>query len=300
MSHKLWYSIYLRTSNTVALPLFTNNASKPIVASRFTEIDSTNAEALRQLRATGDKPANGSFIVASHQTAGRGQAGNGWHDTPNSNLLSSLVYYPQQLAVADLFAVTQASSLAVVETIKTLTGIAAVIKWPNDILAPLSFGYQSSHESKQHDVALPAKAQLGKLCGLLIQNSLSGQLVQWTVIGAGLNVNEANFPPQLQDKAISLSQLVGHKLDLSVCEATYFATLLAKIKHYLEPLNRIQLQRDYLARLYRLNEKATYLNVATNTTFEGTIRDVDHSGQLVVEHRIGRLQRYGLKEIGFL
>ncbi|PHI19737.1 hypothetical protein CEQ90_10940 [Lewinellaceae bacterium SD302] len=299
----------------MALSLDLNNPKEPIVAQRFVELDSTNTEALRQLRSADNRPAQRSFIISGHQTAGRGQAGNGWHDTPGNNLLSTLVYYPQQLRAADLFAITQVSSLAVVETVKILTGIDALIKWPNDILAALPDrpnkvqqtgnpgGYQSSsvdNESDQIGFAAKRGSQYAKLCGLLIQNSLFGKNVQWTIIGAGLNVNENNFPVELEKSAISLRKLVGHELDLSTCEATYAATLLAKIDQYLTPLNRIGLQRDYLARLHRLHEKSNYLNVATDTVFVGTIRDVDSSGQLVVEHRVGRLQRYGLKEIRFL
>lgn len=299
----------------MALSLDLNNPKEPIVAQRFVELDSTNAEALRQLRSADNRPAQRSFIVSGHQTAGRGQAGNGWHDTAGNNLLSTLVYYPQQLRAADLFAITQVSSLAVVETVEQLTGIKALVKWPNDILAVLpdrqnevhqageSGGCQSSNannESDQVGSAAKQKNQYAKLCGLLIQNSLLGKNVQWTIIGAGLNVNENNFPAELEKSATSLRNLVGHELELSTCEATYSATLLAKIDQYLTPLNRIGLQRDYLTCLYRLNEKSNYLNVATNTAFTGTIRDVDSNGQLVVEHRVGRLQRYGLKEIRFL
>lgn len=280
--------------------MYSNNSNKPIVARHFEQLDSTNAEAIRQLRSADNPPQNFTVITAAHQTAGRGQAGNGWHDTPGQNALASLIYYPKQLAVADLFVLTQLSSLAVVDTIERTLKVKAIIKWPNDIYVevPVTTSIPTTMVNK---VAKPELATARKIAGLLLQNSLMGQGVQWSIIGIGLNVNESDFPQSLKATATSMKLLNQRQdVDLATIKTTLFATLRTNIQHYLDPLKRQELQTAYLARLYRLDQEADYLNVATNTTFQGIIRGVTDAGYLQVEHRIGRIQQYGLKEIAFL
>lgn len=260
------------------MPQYFNNHNKAIVARHFTELDSTNAEAIRQLRNGGDFTANETFITTDFQIAGRGQAENKWFSSPGKNYLGSLIYYPKQLSVDNLFALTQATSLAVVEIIRILTNEVARIKWPNDI-------YIGDK----------------KVAGILIQNSIAGSHIQWSVIGLGLNINEVAFPDVLQEKATSLVQFNhGREIEMSFARETIFATSLAIINQYLNPPSLIQLKRDYLEKLYLLNVPADYMNLRAQKQFRGTIRGVTKDGLLQVEHSIGRMQTYDLKEIGFI
>lgn len=250
-------------------------------------MDSTNAEAIRKLHQPGARPENRSFIYTAHQTLGRGQAGNGWFDSSGQNVLASLVYYPKRLAASDLFTLTQLSSLAVANTVDHFTDpeVKVTIKWPNDIYV--------SHPNQDMDF---------KVAGILVQNSLAGSSVQWSVIGMGLNVNETDFPAELAASATSLKLLNGGtSLDLACCRDHLFATLLTTIDRFAEPsLDRPALKKAYLERLYRLNVMANYHNLEAGVNFRGTIRGVNEQGQLLVEHSIGRLQTYDLKSIRFL
>ena len=59
------------------------------------------------------------------------------------------------------------------------------------------------------------------------------------------------------------------------------------------------LERDYHARLYRLDTPAWYA-APDGRRFRGTIRRVEPAGELVVEHRDGSLKSYLFKEIEFI
>ena len=60
---------------------------------------STNDYAADLLRVTA--VLEGTLVVTDHQTAGRGQRGNGWEAAPGQNLTASLVLRPGFLAAAD-------------------------------------------------------------------------------------------------------------------------------------------------------------------------------------------------------
>lgn len=272
--------------NLRALPLDFNTWNEPIVARHEARLDGTNAEALRELRKYDIARLHRQFITTDYQTAGRGQGQNGWHATAGLNYLGSLLYQPQRLPVERMFALTQTSSLAALRAITILTSevakpnskvktTIAKIKWPNDL-------YLGDR----------------KVAGILIQNGLRGTYVDWSVIGMGLNVNEVDFPPELANKAISLRQHGGNgPLDLDLVRKTVFATSLVSTKHYLEPLRAAELNRDYHENLYRRDEPTDFRHRASGRAFRGKIRGVTAAGELQIEHEIGRVQTYVLREI---
>ena len=113
--------------------------------------------------------STGSVIVADFQTAGRGQVGNVWESARGKNLTFSLVLYPQALPVNQQFLISQIAALSVKETLDAYTeGIS--IKWPNDIY------WQDK-----------------KICGMLIENDLSGHNLLRSIIGIGINLNQTIF-----------------------------------------------------------------------------------------------------------
>ena len=110
-----------------------------------------------------------TFVTADHQTKGRGQRGNGWFDEPGKNIALSLAFKPE-LKVDQQFRLSALAILAVTELLSA-HGISTLFKWPNDILV----------DGK-------------KIAGILIENQLKGQRIEWSVIGIGLNVNQLEFP----------------------------------------------------------------------------------------------------------
>lgn len=132
-------------------------------------VDSTNDEARRHI----SEIDNLSVVSALEQTKGRGQRGNRWSSQPEENLTFSLVVKDFRIKANEQSAISQTTALSLVDLLSRHE-IKARIKWPNDIYA----GDE-------------------KICGILIENSLKGLEIDWSIIGIGLNVNQTTFPEDL-------------------------------------------------------------------------------------------------------
>ncbi|RZK93048.1 MAG: biotin--[acetyl-CoA-carboxylase] ligase, partial [Hymenobacter sp.] len=132
-----------------------------------------------------------------------------------------------------------------------------------------------------------------KLGGILIENTLSGSKIQFSVVGIGLNVNQTAFAVPT---ATSLSQLTGRSYDLAEVAARLLECLEAR---YLQlRAGRVgQLRQDYLAALYRYRQPHHFLVDGQPTT--GEIVGVDGDGHLAVQ-LAGGVRRFGLQEIRYL
>lgn len=96
----------------------------------YEEIDSTNAEALRQIRAG---HTDNRLLVASAQTAGKGRRGRAWLSPPNAGIYLSLTrrFTSDANSLQGLSLVT---AISVVEALVELGVTGLQLKWPNDVL----------------------------------------------------------------------------------------------------------------------------------------------------------------------
>lgn len=240
----------------------------------YDRLDSTNDEALRQIR----EIDNLSVIAAREQTAGRGQRGNTWTAAPGENLTFSLVlrFGPGGLPAfpaAGQFRLTAMMTLAVRQYLAG-RGIDARIKWPNDL-------YVGDR----------------KICGMLIENGLHGSEMAYSVLGVGLNVNQAVFPETLPNPT-SMTRVTGERYDAHrELEALIAATL---------PLtDRLQdaegLHAEYLRHLYRRDAWRDYVDCASGTVFRAAIRSVTPEGLLLLAPADGGpLRPYRFKEVNYI
>lgn len=213
--------------------------------------------------------AEGSLVITSHQTAGRGQRGNSWEAQAGKNLTFSILLKPTFLSVVQQFFLTIVVSLGIRDLLTEETGIKVQIKWPNDIL--------------MDDL---------KICGVLIENQILGQKLSGSVIGIGLNVNQLFFSVPT---ATSLALVTGQNYDLS----GLLTRLLSHIEQrYLELREgKLQKLRDqYLDALY-LRDKRHRFN-SERGEFEGVIRGIDEIGRLVIETPSGP-RSFDIKEIRY-
>jgi BirA family transcriptional regulator, biotin operon repressor / biotin---[acetyl-CoA-carboxylase] ligase len=122
-------------------------------------VDSTNTYAMQLARGGSEE---GVVVLTDSQTAGKGRQGRRWVDLVGRNAISSTVLRP----MFPPYLLVMIASLAVVDVIAEICGVAASIKWPNDILIGTS-----------------------KVAGILIETShdLRGRLV--AILGIGVNVN---------------------------------------------------------------------------------------------------------------
>ena len=130
------------------------------VVVRLDETSSTNTE-MKLLQHKSPLP-EGSVVMTEFQTAGRGQLGNTWYSGKGKNLLLSFLLYPHNVKARDQFIISRVVSLALKGVLnRYLQGVT--IKWPNDI-------YWKNK----------------KIAGILIENSLVGQHIDYTIVGIGL------------------------------------------------------------------------------------------------------------------
>ncbi len=145
--------------------------------------------------------AEGLVVVAESQTAGRGRLGRSWHSPPGSGLYVSVLLRPEAAVVRLL---TLAGGVAICEAIGESTGFQAIIKWPNDLLAPVG---------------------RRKLAGILVEGSSTSSRVDYAVFGFGLNVRAGAYPPEIRGRATSLEEELGRAVDADVVLDSCLAAL---------------------------------------------------------------------------
>ncbi len=202
------------------------------------EIPSTNNYATGRLQT--ETLHEGTVILTFRQTRGRGQAQNVWESEDYKNLTFSLVLRPDFLPASSQFALSQVISLGLAGYLSAETDNVA-IKWPNDILIGK-----------------------GKVAGMLIENSVMGSTIGWTVAGIGLNLNQKTFRKFLPP-AVSLSQFTGKTYHPEEVLNEVFASIM---NHYrqLKKGRTGEIGRVYLAHLFGMEQ---WLDYCTNDIRQG-------------------------------
>jgi BirA family biotin operon repressor/biotin-[acetyl-CoA-carboxylase] ligase len=168
----------------------------------FTEIGSTNDVAARL--ADSGAP-DGTLVIASSQTAGRGRLGRHWHSPPDAGLYASLV--ARSVSAAPYL--TLAGGVAVAQGITRATGLPVQIKWPNDIVVP--------------DSARPSRMR--KLAGILAEASSGAEGMIYVVLGFGINLRTTAYPPELRERATSIEAELGRPIEAGAVLAETLAAL---------------------------------------------------------------------------
>ena len=237
---------------------------------RLDETLSTNAE-LKRLQKENPLPEY-SMVMTEFQTAGRGQAGNSWYSGKGNNILLSFLLYPHSVKAKDQFIISQIVSLAIKRVldnfIKNVT-----IKWPNDI-------YWNDK----------------KIAGILIENSLIGQHIDYTIVGIGLNVNEEEFPSSLPNP-VSLREITGKEADREIL-LTLLQVEFLKLYKAMERGEITLIEHEYMQQLYHSDGPHWFAD--KNGRFKATIKTVLSSGHLILSTYPSKEERmYAFKEVSF-
>lgn len=241
---------------------------------RLSEVASTNTY-LKQI--ANDSP-HGLVVATDNQTAGRGQRGNTWESAPGMNLTFSLLLKPRHIAPAMQFAISEAVALGIVDALRLCLppGLRSEVKvkWPNDV-------YVGDR----------------KICGILIEHSLSGSAIGWTVAGAGVNVNQREFLSDAPNP-VSLFQLTGEDRDLGglLESATEAVLTLFGMADSEDPQGRCLLHRRYLSELWRGEGFHPYA-LPNGECFMGRIVDIAPDGMLTLATEEGATRRFAFKEV---
>jgi BirA family biotin operon repressor/biotin-[acetyl-CoA-carboxylase] ligase len=232
------------------------------------ECHSTNDEALK-LGQNAYTP-EGTLVATAHQTAGRGQRGNRWLAEPGQNITCSVLLKPVWLSISQQFFLNMAVASAIHDTIRYFVNDNVAVKWPNDIML-----------------------NQRKVCGVLIENHISGSKFSYSIVGIGLNVNQKAFE---YTTATSIALETGRTFNVE--------EVLGKLLEHLE--NRyLQLKEskfdlisdEYHQNMYWRDEQ--HLFQKGDIPFKGIIRGVNASGQLVIQVD-NVTESFGLKEVQYV
>lgn len=218
------------------------------------QIDSTNSWA-RQLALA--NAAEGTLVVAESQNGGRGRLGRQW-SSPQGGIWLSLILRPQ-LPVYQVQLMTLLTAVVVVETTKMVAGLAAGIKWPNDVLV----------NGK-------------KLAGILTEISADMDCLRFLLVGVGINANVAlsSLPVEIQQLATSI-----------VAETKEPISRRAWVQHFLKLYEQeyLKVQRDGFAdilqrwRQYALTLGQVVAVQSGERTISGKAVDINEQGALLIK-----------------
>ncbi len=214
-----------------------------------------------------------TVIVASEQLKGRGQMGAEWQSKKGNNLTLSILKKFNYLPVTDQFLLNICVSLAILDCLKKVPIPNLSVKWPNDILSGNT-----------------------KICGILIENVLSGKQIQESVIGIGLNVNQLVFDDLTNVSSMKL--ITGRTFDLDELLQEILMSLKAFFNR-MEENNSAQLWKMYEQVLFRKDKPSTFRN-NKGELFMGFIRGVSPQGKLMVELENAVFREFDLKQIKLL
>jgi BirA family biotin operon repressor/biotin-[acetyl-CoA-carboxylase] ligase len=231
------------------------------------EVLSTNNYATRLLAS--EKVEEGTIILTFRQTKGRGHGKNVWESEDFKNLTFSLVLFPGFLPSNMQFLLSQVVSLGLFDFLSGKTSGVAV-KWPNDLLI---------HGKK--------------VAGILIENSISGENLQSSVVGIGININQIAFPDHLPH-ATSLAIETGKEYPLEeTCQL--IVSDIMKWYRLLKDRQTDIIEERYLKHLFRMGEKSQFR--MKDQLFEAQIQGIDEYGQLLLKNSSGEIMVFPFKSV---
>ena len=238
-------------------------SGEPRLVRTFESVDSTNERALA-LAAAG--APDGSIVSAAEQTAGRGRRGRSWHSPGGGLYLSYIVRAVDALPQPALL--TLAAGVAVVEAIRDATGLTPALKWPNDIV-----------------IGEPPR----KLAGILTEASGVGSRLEYAVIGIGINVSTAAFPPDLATLATSLGLELGREIDRKRVQDALVVALDRGVARLREGREADLLAAWTAAAPGARGRRVAWL--AGDETRQGVTDGIDATGALLVRRADGTVER---------
>ncbi len=146
----------------------------------FDQIDSTQDEARRLIM--NNKAKNGTIIIADKQIMGKGTHGRQWFTGNGKNIAFSFILFPH-CNINQISELTVIIARSMITILKNLYNIELFIKEPNDIM----------YDNK-------------KIGGILTQSNTKNELIKYIIIGIGINVNQLEFPGEIETIATSLKK----------------------------------------------------------------------------------------------
>jgi BirA family biotin operon repressor/biotin-[acetyl-CoA-carboxylase] ligase len=217
----------------------------------YDEIGSTNTELVEDARVGAPE---GLVLVADHQTAGRGRLDRSWSAEAGTALLVSVLLRPP-LPISEVPVVLMAAGLAACDGVEATAGFRPQLKWPNDLVVDDR-----------------------KLAGLLTE-STPGEVTA-VILGLGINVTAAAYPPELAETATSCEEQAKGPVDRAELLVAFLAALEARYSAVLVKGGREPTMEAYRADSATIGRRVRV--ELPGSTLEGIADRVAWNGQLVV------------------
>jgi BirA family biotin operon repressor/biotin-[acetyl-CoA-carboxylase] ligase len=213
----------------------------------FDEIDSTNNYLKNSYKLLNDF----TFVTADYQSKGKGRNDRVWSSNKGENLMFSFLIKNPAL-LRKYGALSLITAIEVAKLLEAYNFKEVRIKWPNDV-------YINDK----------------KVCGILLE----GQILEYLVIGVGLNVNQKIFPDDLRRPATSLSLEMNKSFDIKVIEKELFSNI---VNDYVS-LNEKPFLEYFRNHNYLLNKRVRVL--INDEPFIGEVVGIDDNFYLQIKTR---------------
>ncbi len=219
------------------------------------ETGSTNDDA-RALARGG--AGQGTVVLASRQTAGRGRLGRTW-ESPEGGAYFSAVLKPP-VSPAEVASLALAVALGIAEGLESLDCVPSV-KWPNDVFVGG-----------------------GKVAGVLLEMAAESDRVDWVVVGVGVNVRRPIAPVTDASAAAYLRESTGASVPEVV--AALLDGIASAYRRWVEG-GFVALRAGYESRLMLSGLPVRVSGLDGSVIAEGIVCGVDEQGRLLVESERG-------------
>jgi BirA family biotin operon repressor/biotin-[acetyl-CoA-carboxylase] ligase len=196
-------------------------------------------------------------VVSTEQTAGRGRGGRSWRAAAGGAVFTTLILRPP-VDAARLSTLPLVAGVAVAEAIERIAGCAVRLKWPNDGLLALEGG-------------------AAKVAGVLVTSSLRGEVVEYVLVGIGINV--LGGKSELSHGAASIATATGIAVTPDQVFHALLDTFTDAYAAFVAAGGRPSLA-GWLARAMFLGEIVTIEDAGRSRT--GTFLGVDEDGGLLL------------------
>ena len=234
----------------------------------YSQIDSTNTQA-KKLAKQG--APQGTVLVAGNQSAGRGRMGRTFQSPDGQGVYLSVILRPN-CAPTELMHLTCAVGVAMVKAVENVCGICPQVKWINDLVVGNK-----------------------KLGGILTEMSLANGIVEYAVVGIGINClqEKEDFPAEIADLATSLSLVCGKTVSPQRLAAAMISQLYTMAQTLLT--EKSQWMSAYKANCITLGKDIQVIR--SDCVLPGRALGIDEDGGLVVQYTDGSIQTVASGEV---
>ncbi len=226
------------------------------------EVTSTNDLAKEMAVEGADE---GTIIISETQIRGRGRLGRKWL-SPRGGIWFSVILRPE-ISTGEIQKLTFVAALAVAKTVIKNLKLEAQIKWPNDVLV----------NNK-------------KVCGILTEVKSSNDVIDFVIVGIGINANVdvKRFPENLKMSITSLKE----EMKKEISREKLLLALLEELEYYYKAFK--QHKFDLILEEWKslTNTLNAYVEVSRlDKKVQGLAVDVDQDGALLIKLEDGNIIR---------